>query len=211
MSIASFLLAFWFGIAFSAPPGIVTVESIRRGLKDGYWSAFAVGLGSLIGDVTYAIIAFGGLSFIAQNHWVKFSIGLVGVVFLIYLAVLAFKVKNLPEMEKTAYNDKNRAAFVSGTILSLINPWAIAFWLSFGGILISSGISTGSENLWFFLITFLAGATSWIFILSGLITFGKKFINDKIFSTISLISGLIFLGTGWVRNLEIISYLRPLA
>ena len=189
------MLAFWLGIAFSAPPGIVTVESIRRGLKDGYWSAFAVGLGSLIGDGTYAIIAFGGLGFIAQNYWVKFSIGLTGVVFLVYLAVSAFKVKNLPEIKKTVYNSKNRAAFVSGALLSLSNPWAIAFWLSFGGILISSGISTSSQNLWLFLLTFLAGSFSWVFILSGLIAFGKKFINNKVFGAISFISGLIFLGT----------------
>ncbi len=195
MRFISFMLAFWLGIAFSAPPGIVTVESIRRGLKDGYWSAFAVGLGSLIGDGTYAIIAFGGLGFIAQNYWVKFSIGLTGVVFLVYLAVSAFKVKNLPEIKKTVYNSKNRAAFVSGALLSLSNPWAIAFWLSFGGILISSGISTSSQNLWLFLLTFLAGSFSWVFILSGLIAFGKKFINNKVFGAISFISGLIFLGT----------------
>ncbi len=192
------MLAFWLGIAFSAPPGIVTVESIRRGLKGGYWSAFAVGLGSLIGDGTYAVIAFSGLGFIAQNYWVKFSVGLMGVAFLIYLAVSAFKVKNLPKIESSvSYNDKNRAAFVSGTILSLTNPWAIAFWLSFGGILISSGISTSSQNLWLFLLTFLTGSFVWVLILSGLIAFGKKFINNKVFGAISFVSSLIFLGTAF--------------
>ncbi len=196
MGLLSFFLAFWLGIAFSAPPGIVTIESIRQGLKGGYWSAFAVGLGSLIGDGTYAVLAFSGLSFIVQNNIIKFMVGLVGICFLVYLAISAFKVKYLPKIEgDIVSSNKNRTAFINGAILSLTNPWAIAFWLSFGGILISSGISTNSENLWLFLITFLAGAASWVFILSGLIAFGKKFINDKVFHAISFISGLIFLGT----------------
>src|SRR3989338_1724615 len=196
MDLTSFLLAFWLGIAFSAPPGIVTIESIRQGLKGGYWSAFAVGLGSLIGDGAYAIFAFGGLSFIVQNNIMKFTVGLVGACFLVYLAISAFKVKNLPKIgEDTISSNKNRTAFINGAILSLTNPWAIAFWLSFGGILISSGISTSSQNLWLFLLTFLAGATTWVFILSGLILFGNKYIDDKVFHFISLTSGLIFLGT----------------
>ena len=196
MSFTSLILAFWLGIAFSAPPGIVTIESIRRGLKGGYWSAFAVGIGSLIGDATYAMIAFNGLDFIAQNHLVKFLIGLAGVVFLIYLAYSAFKVKNILIVERDAIDDnKNQAAFMSGAILSLTNPWAIAFWLSFGGVLISSGINTNSQNLWIFLTIFLMGATSWVFILSGLIAFGNRYINDKTFRITSFLSGMIFLGT----------------
>ena len=196
MNFTSFLLAFWLGIAFSAPPGIITIESIRQGLKGGYWSAFAVGLGSLIGDGTYAVLAFSGLSFIVQNNIIKFTIGLAGICFLVYLAISAFKFKNLPKIETdTISNNKNRTAFINGAILSLTNPWAIAFWLSFGGILVSSGISTSSQNLWLFLITFLLGATTWVFILSGLILFGNKYIDDKVFHFISLTSGLIFLGT----------------
>lgn len=195
MNLLSFLMAFWLGIAFSAPPGVVNIESIRQGLKGGYWSAFAVGLGSLIGDGVYAILAFSGLGLIAQNSMVKFTIGLVGICFLIYLAVSAFKIKNLPKIEEGIVSNKKKIAFINGAILSLTNPWAIAFWLSFGGILVSSGISTSSQNLWLFLITFLVGATSWVFILSGLILFGKKYINDKVFHVISFVSGLIFLGT----------------
>ena len=196
MSLISFMLAFWLGIAFSAPPGIVTVESIRRGLRGGYWSAFAVGVGSLIGDATYAIIAFSGLGLIVQNNVVKFMVGLVGIGFLTYLAISAFRTKTIPKIEEDIKHDnKNRGAFISGAILSLTNPWAIAFWLSFGGVLISWGISTNSQNLWYFLITFLVGATSWVFILSSLIAFSKKFINDGVFGKISFVSGLIFVGT----------------
>ena len=196
MSSGSILLAFWLGIAFSAPPGIVTVESLRRGLKNGYWSAFVVGLGSLIGDATYAFIAFSGLGFIVQNNIIRFIVSLFGILFLTYLSISCFRKKVVGDLG--VYVDSksiNRDAFMTGAVLSLTNPWAIAFWLGFGGILVSSGISTNSQNLWYFLLVFLLGAFSWVVILSGLIVFGKQFISDRIFSRISFGSGLIFLGT----------------
>src|SRR3989344_4008946 len=108
MSPTSLILAFWLGIAFAAPPGIVTVECIRRGLKGGYWSAFAVGLGSLIGDAAYAILAFSGLGFVVRNNVLKFIIGLFGAAFMIYLAISAFKNKTIKETEMGIRDDKNR-------------------------------------------------------------------------------------------------------
>lgn len=196
MSYASFFLAFLLGIAFSAPPGLINIESMRQGLKGGFGSALAVGMGSLIGDGAYAVIAFGGLDFLIKNNAAKFTVGFVGVVFLIYLAVSAFRVKNMPKTEEnTTDNKKNQVALVSGMVLSLTNPWAFAFWLSFGGILISSGISADSQNLWRFLAAFLAGVVSWVIVFSGLVAFGKKFISDKIFHAVSFASGVIFLGT----------------
>ena len=195
MNFTSFLLAFWLGIAFSAPPGVINIETVRQGLRNGYWPALAVGLGSLIGDGAYAILAFNGLGLVAENNIIKFTIGLIGICFLIYLAISTFRIKNLPKTETRVMSNKNQTAFVNGVILSLTNPWAIAFWLSFGGIFVSSGISTGSQNLWFFLATFLAGTALWVFIFSGLIVFGKKYINDRMFHIVSFVSGLIFLGT----------------
>lgn len=195
MNFNSLLLAFWLGIAYAALPGTVTVESTRRGLKNGYWPAFAVGLGALIGDGTYAAIAFSGLDFILQNYWIKNSASLAGIIFLVYLAFSAFKSKTAEEIKENVQNKKNKNAFASGAVLSLTNPWAIAFWLGFGGILISSGVNANPHNLWSFLIMFLSGVAFWVFVFSGLILWGRKYVNDKIFRAISLASGLIFLGT----------------
>ncbi|MEK7151582.1 MAG: LysE family translocator [Patescibacteria group bacterium] len=196
MDFYSFLFAFWLGFAFAAPPGVINLESIRLGLRHSYRSVIAIGVGSLIGDGAYAVAAFKGLSFVVQDSLVKSIVGTIGVCFLIYLAVVAFRVKKVVDLERDVLLSNNdRAAFLSGIVLSLTNPWAIAFWLSFGGVLISSGLNVDSGNLWFFLISFLAGSTFWIVILSMLVAIGKKFINNRIFRIISFVSGGIFLLT----------------
>ena len=55
------------GLAFAAPPGIVTAETVRRGLGGGFAHALFVQVGSLVGDASYAIIALAGLAAALQS------------------------------------------------------------------------------------------------------------------------------------------------
>ncbi|HYM70515.1 MAG TPA: hypothetical protein VEZ44_13030 [bacterium] len=43
-------IAFALGIAACAPPGVVTVEAVRRGIHRGFAGALLLELGSLVGD-----------------------------------------------------------------------------------------------------------------------------------------------------------------
>ena len=48
-------------ISFCAPPGPVTMETLRRGLRGGFGPALQVQLGSIVGDVTWCALALVGL------------------------------------------------------------------------------------------------------------------------------------------------------
>src|SRR5512142_357723 len=78
------------GLAFAAPPGAVTAETFRRGVRGGFPLAFGVQLGSLIGDATYALLALAGLAAIAQNAALQMTLGAAGALFLLYLAWSSF-------------------------------------------------------------------------------------------------------------------------
>ena len=56
-----FLSSFILAIAFCAPPGVITAETVRRGAARGFLPALFVQFGSLVGDTTWAIIALTGL------------------------------------------------------------------------------------------------------------------------------------------------------
>ncbi len=85
--ISSFILA----IAFCAPPGVVTAETVRRGAARGFFPALFVQLGSLVGDTTWAIIALTGLAFIVQNNLAKIVLSLIGILLMLKLAWDAIK------------------------------------------------------------------------------------------------------------------------
>jgi threonine/homoserine/homoserine lactone efflux protein len=208
MSLKELLISFGLGIAFAAPPGIVTAETIRRGLIGGFWSALAVGVGSLIGDAVYAVLALGGLATLTQRPGTQLAIGLAGGVILFILAWSAWRAK-LPEANQTLAAGERRSAFLSGAALSLTNPWALAFWIGFGGVLLTAGIQNPTREMSLFLIAFLSGAMLWGVVLAGLIALGRQFVNPLLFRVVSVVSALIFVGTGlytcWqvIRNMMI--------
>src|SRR5512140_3011129 len=80
--ISSFILA----IAFCAPPGVITAETIRRGAARGFFPALFVQFGSLVGDTTWAIIALTGLAFLVQNNAARIILSLIGILLMLKLA-----------------------------------------------------------------------------------------------------------------------------
>jgi threonine/homoserine/homoserine lactone efflux protein len=188
-------IAFFLGVAFSAPPGVVTAEAIRRGFTGGFVSAVMVGIGSLIGDAVYATLALGGLSAVSRYTFARLVIGSCGALLLFWLAFDALRAPP-PNPSEPASRLKKRSDFLVGAGLSLTNPWAIAFWLGFGGILLSAGIRNPETKLPLLLATFLIGALAWTLILSLMIALARRFVNAVLFRVVSIFSAVVFVGTG---------------
>src|SRR5713226_8419186 len=72
-------------ISMSAPPGPVTMETVRRGLGGGFRPALFVQLGSVIGDLTWCGVALLGLAPLVQVAWIRVVLSVVGVGLLLYL------------------------------------------------------------------------------------------------------------------------------
>jgi threonine/homoserine/homoserine lactone efflux protein len=206
------------GIAFAAPPGAVTAETIRRGVRGGFAIAFGVQLGSLIGDATYAILALGGLAALAENYTMQIALGAFGAMFLMYLAWSSFQSARLVDLPVVAAHPGSQGrwsrdfdsthqqdAFLSGLTLSLTNPWAIAFWLSLGGGLASLGLTgaSGLQNAMFF-SSFMLGSALWALILSIIIARVRGWIRPVVFRAISILCGLALGAFGLIAASHVI-------
>jgi threonine/homoserine/homoserine lactone efflux protein len=181
------------GIAFCAPPGVVTAEAVRRGLARGFWAALHVELGSLIGDATWAVIALAGAAIVVQNPVIRTGLGMVGAGFLLYLgwsAARDSRQDHLPAVRP----GPSQGDFVTGVFLSLSNPWAIAFWLGVGTSTITSRVAEPEPvHFALFLAAFMAGALAWCFVLAALVAHGRQRLNGRFFRAVNGMCGL-FLG-----------------
>src|SRR5215208_7299057 len=88
---ALFISSFFLAIAFCAPPGVITAETVRRGAARGFIPALFVQFGSLVGDTTWAIIALTGLAFVIQNDIARAVLSLIGIGLMLKLAWDAFR------------------------------------------------------------------------------------------------------------------------
>ncbi len=181
------------GIAFAAPPGAVTAETFRRGVRGGFGLALGVQLGSLLGDAAYAALALAGLAVVAQNPTVQLALGAAGAMFLIYLAWSSLQAAARPVLLTTngELDVERRGAFLSGLALSLTNPWAVAFWLSLGGVLASLGLVGASAlQIALFFGCFMLGSAIWAVILSYAIAYVRRWVRPAVFRAVSLACGL---------------------
>lgn len=203
--VSSFILA----LAFCAPPGVITAETVRRGAARGFIPALFVQLGSLVGDTTWAIIALSGLAFIVQNNVAKIILSIVGILLMLKLAWGAIQAaREERELEANSAHSQ-RGDFTNGAFLSLGNPMNIVFWTGLGTTVFAS-ISGRPQPVDFaiFFAGFLSGAILWCFFMAALIAWGRKFVTPTFFRWVNFACGIalgffaIQLGLNLLQNLQ---------
>jgi chemosensory pili system protein ChpE len=204
-----FISSFFLAIAFCAPPGVITAETVRRGAARGFIPALFVQLGSLVGDTTWAIIALTGLAFIVQNNLARIVLSLIGILLMLKLAWGAIQDARHGKELDTAESNDHRGDFTNGAFLSLGNPMNIVFWTGLGTTVFAS-ISGRPQPADFaiFFAGFLGGAIVWCFVMAGLVAWGRKFVTPTFFRLVNLACGIALgffamqLGLTLLQNLQ---------
>src|SRR5215216_6799201 len=186
-----FLSSFVLAIAFCAPPGVITAETVRRGAARGFIPALFVQLGSLVGDTTWAIIALTGLAFLVQNNVAKVVLSLIGILLMLKLAWGAIQDARDGKEFDASITPSHRGDFANGAFLSLGNPMNIVFWTGLGTTVFAS-ISGRPQPFHFaiFFAGFLAGAILWCFAVAGLVAWGRKFVTPTFFRWVNFACGI---------------------
>jgi chemosensory pili system protein ChpE len=202
---SSFILA----LAFCAPPGVITAETVRRGAARGFIPALFVQFGSLVGDTTWAIIALTGLAFIVQNNVAKIVLSMVGILLMLKLAWGALQEARQGKELETNAAHSHRGDFTNGAFLSLGNPMNIIFWTGLGTTVFAS-ISGRPQPVDFavFFAGFLSGAVLWCFVMASLVAWGRRFVTPTFFRWVNFACGIalgffaIQLGLNLLNNLQ---------
>ena len=188
-----FISSFFLAIAFCAPPGVVTAETVRRGAARGFFPALFVQFGSLVGDTTWAIIALTGLAFLVQNNVARLTLSLVGILLMLKLAWDAIRDARHGRdfQQNTLAPSTTRGDFANGAFLSLGNPMNIVFWTGLGTTVFAS-ISGSPQPVHFltFFAGFLVGAVAWCFFMAGLVAFGRRFVTPAFFRGVNLVCAI---------------------
>src|SRR5579875_3540762 len=154
--------ACFLGFVYSAAPGAVNTEALRRGLKRGFMPSFSVQLGALLGDLLWAVVGLTGVALVFHFLPVQIILGIAGVAFLLRMAWLSFLDARKSIDLKLDSSKKEQRDFITGIIFSLANPFGIAFWGGIGG-----GFATHIagmpliDKLLFLFLGFFVGAFAW--------------------------------------------------
>ena len=193
--IGLFFSATTLGLAFAAPPGPVTAEAVRRGLAGGFWRSFMVGIGSLIGDSFWAVVALAGAAFVVDNDIARIALGSAGVLWLSRLAVQALRAARSGESPKSSSKLARRSDFAVGAVAAFANPYVAGFWLAVGGGVTATLVESGnSMRIATFFTGFLAGCIVWCVVISYLVGVAHRRVTTGFLRGANLLAGVVLGG-----------------
>ncbi|HKM39117.1 MAG TPA: LysE family transporter [bacterium] len=189
------------GLSIAIPLGPVSIEQIRQGLVRGFWPAFAVSFGAVTGDtVFFSLVAFGLAPVIFRYPMLKATLWLAGTIFLIHLGFGSIRKVRVIDLNSTGINNvgSRRAAYFSGLYLQITNPMGFVLWSSVGtAVFASVGLSMQANFRLQVLPVYLGviiGILGWGFMLSLLVSWGRRFVSEEILVRINRFCGLVLLG-----------------
>lgn len=189
-SLSFFVSAIGFGLAYSAAPGAVNTETIRRGVRHGYRPAVLVELGALIGDGFWAALALTGSAFLLRSPSIWLALGFVGAGFLLRLAWRALHEAWRGSVPR-ARGETARGNFSTGIAFSIANPFGLAFWSGVGtGLVATETGGTAPARFTLLLAGFLCGSLLWCLGFPLLISWGRRYVGAALFQIINGICGV---------------------
>ena len=163
---------FTIGVAYTVLPGPVNTEATRRGLNHGFGPALSVQLGSLVGDVLWAILGLTGAVVALQRDSLAVALGLIGAGFLFGLARSAFRGA-MGKGEPTPASP-NGGGWRVGIMFSLANPAGIAFWSGVGGGMLGAVANPEAVEVAAVLMSFIIGSAACGVFFAGLAGLGHR-------------------------------------
>ena len=185
------LRGFVLGFTIAAAVGPISLLVIRRTLAEGRLYGLASGLGVATADATYgAIAAFGLVAITDVLVNARQVLGLVGGVFLLWLALQTIRSTPSEAAAVTTRRGGYAGAYLSILALTLANPMTI---LAFGSLFAGLGVTSGAtgEAAVLVVLGVLLGSTTWWIVLTTVVGTMRARVTPLWIRRINLVSGVI--------------------
>lgn len=201
------LRGFVLGLTIAAAIGPISLLVIRRTIAEGRRYGFVSGLGVATADATYGAIAAFGLGAIsAILVSARQVLGLVGGVFLLWLAWRTVRAAPTEAATVTTRRRGLAGAYLSILGLTLANPMTI---LSFGALFAGLGVTSGvTSDAVLLVLGVLLGSTTWWIVLTSVVGRLRARVTPVWIHRINVASGVV-IGAFAIVSIAAATGLRP--
>ncbi|RLL40604.1 amino acid transporter [Oceanobacillus piezotolerans] len=192
-----FLSYFLLGLSLAAPIGPVNAAQLDRGIKEGFFPAWFVGLGSIIADIFYMFIVYLGIVHIVEITFVKTFLWLFGGFVLIYTGMESILSSKEIRANLERKKEPLHKSFLAGFLISISNPLTILFWVGiYGSVLAKTATTYGPQALILYSFAIFIGLFTWDISMAAVSSGFRKILNEQVLKGIALLSGLSLIGFG---------------
>nr|WP_239454450.1 LysE family transporter [Bacillus suaedaesalsae] len=202
-NVSIFFSYIFLGLSLAAPIGPINAAQLDRGIKQGFFHAWLIGLGSVVADIVYMCTVYMGMVHFIEIPIVKAFLWLFGFFVLVYTGIES--IVSAVNLNTTNRNngDSHIKTFFTGFFMALSNPLTILFWLGiYGSILAKSASSLQHDQLILYSFAIILGLLLWDVTMAAVASTFRKVLTDSVLKVISVVSGLSLLGFGIYFGLQ---------
>jgi threonine/homoserine/homoserine lactone efflux protein len=183
------------GLSGALMPGPMLSVCIAESYKKGFWAGPLIVLGHSLPEFALMVLFSLGLNRFIKNDTVIGVIGIVGGLFLGWLAVRIFiEVRQGITIDLTAKEDIGWGPVVAGVWTSVSNPGWIVWWATIGARYILLSLDHGIVGLAFFFVGHVMADLVWYSLVSFLVSRGRGRISDRVYHVVLFVCSLMVFG-----------------
>jgi threonine/homoserine/homoserine lactone efflux protein len=202
------------GLGAAVPIGPVNVQIARRALRGGFASGFALGCGAVTVDVVYAVLSSLGLRRVVEVPAVEWALRVAGTALLAYLGTMCLRGEReawradavlAPGASTRPVERRHAADYVTGLLMTLLNPMTIAFWFVAVPALVGSITDDPAKDLPAVCAGVFLGTIGWVVFFSAGLSLAGRFRRNWWLAAADAVGGaslLLFAGTALVASVR---------
>ncbi|WP_349305548.1 LysE family transporter [Bacillus sp. FJAT-49736] len=197
MSISLLFSYIFLGLTLAAPIGPVNSARIDKGIKNGFWHAWIVGIGAMLADTIFMILVYVGFVEFLEIPIIQVFLWLFGAFVLIYTGVESIVSSKKIPLDFERKKDSLYKCFLTGFIMSISSPLSILFWIGiYGSVLAKTVANNGKQSLIIYSSMIFIGLAIWDIWIAGLTSGFRRFLNNHTLLVISMVSGVSLIAFG---------------
>ncbi|MHC0038668.1 LysE family transporter [Pseudoneobacillus sp. C159] len=185
------------GLSLAAPIGPVNAAQLDKGIRNGFWHSWLVGVGAFVADGCYMLLVYIGVIKFLETQFMQTFLWLFGSFVLIYTGIESIANSGPAISYRNKREEPLYRSFFSGFFISISNPLTILFWLGiYGSVLAKTAATSSHQQLIIYSLAIFLGLFIWDIMMAGISSGFRKWSTEKIITWISLVSGISLIGFG---------------
>ena len=191
-----FATSFVIALSGALMPGPLLTITLSESARRGFIAGPLIVCGHGILELILVLLLLLGLAPILNNDYVIGSVGLVGAVVLIWMAV--GMIRTLPSLTLQGVTATNQGTHPvwAGILMSLANPYWTIWWATIGLGYILYSLKFGLLGVIAFFIGHILADLAWYAAVSFTVARGRRFMNDRLYRGILACCAVALLGFG---------------
>ena len=188
-----FFTSFVVGLSGSLIPGPLLTIAITESSRRGFWVGPALILGHGIVELVLVLVLARGLANLLDKAFITSGIGVVGGLFLLWIAYGIIKGTLTGEISLDVTPKAgifNPPPYLEGMLASVFNPSWLIWWATIGAAYVLWSLQEGAAGIVFFYSGHILSDLSWYTFVSFVVATGRRMITNDIFRGVLLACGL---------------------